>query len=415
MPGPTARVVSAENARRLVVSRQRLAGPRPAGDAAGLMEVARDLNCLQLDPISVVARSHEIVLWSRLGSYDRTALDRVVWEERRMFEYWAHAASLVLTEDYPIHRRLMLTYPSGRTARSRQVRAWMEANRGLRRAILVRLRRAGPLPGRALQDASDVPWTSGGWTNERNVDQMLDLLMTQGVIMVAGRRGGQKLWDLAERCLPAWTPRERLGDVQTTRRASQLSLRSLGIATAKHIRDNFTAGRYPGLERVLATMRREGLIVSVAVQDEGGRLPGEWFVHAEDVALLERIEGGGWEPRTSLLSPFDNMIRDRQRTEALFGFEYRMEIYVPKAKRRYGYYVLPILHGDRLIGRVDPRMDRERGRLIVNAVHAEPGAPPTPAAGRAVRDTIEELARFTGAREIETAGEVPAPWRAALR
>jgi hypothetical protein len=291
----------------------------------------------------------------------------------------------------------------------------MEANRGLRRAILVRLRRAGPLPGRALQDASDVPWTSGGWTNERNVDQMLDLLMTQGVIMVAGRRGGQKLWDLAERCLPAWTPRERLGDVQTTRRASQLSLRSLGIATAKHIRDNFTAGRYPALDRVLATMQREALIVPVAVEEEGGRLPGRWFVHAEDLALLDRIEGGGWEPRTSLLSPFDNMIRDRQRTEALFGFEYRMEIYVPKAKRRYGYYVLPILHGDRLIGRVDPRMDRELGRLIVNAVHAEPGAPPTPAAGRAVREAIEELARFTGAREIETAGEVPAPWRAALR
>jgi uncharacterized protein len=415
MPGPSARVVSAENARRLVVSRQRLAGPRPTGDAAGLMEVARDLNCLQIDPISVVARSHEIVLWSRLGSYDRAAFDRLVWAERMLFEYWAHAASLVLTEDYPIHRRLMLTYPSGRTARSREVRAWMEANRGLRRAILVRLRRAGPLPGRALQDASDVPWTSGGWTNERNVDQMLDLLMTQGVIMVAGRRGGQKLWDLAERCLPAWNPRERLGDVQTTRRASQLSLRSLGIATAKHIRDNFTAGRYPGLERVLETMRREGLIVPIAVEEEGARLPGEWFVHAEDIPLLDRIEGGGWEPRTSFLSPFDNMIRDRQRTEALFGFEYRMEIYVPKEKRRYGYYVLPILHGDRLIGRVDPRMDRERGRLIVNAVHAEPGAPPTPDAGRAVRGAIEELARFTGAREIETAGEAPAPWRTALR
>ena len=222
MTGPTARVVSAETARRLVVSRQRLAGPRPAGDAAGLMEVARDLNCLQLDPISVVARSHEIVLWSRLGSYDRVAFDRVVWTERRMFEYWAHAASLVLTEDYPIHRRLMLTYRAG-GPRGRGRRAWMEANRGLRRAILVRLRRAGPLPGRALRDASDMPWTSGGWTNERNVDQMLDLLMTQGVIMVAGRRGGQKLWDLARAVPPGVDSQERLGDVQTTARLATLA------------------------------------------------------------------------------------------------------------------------------------------------------------------------------------------------
>ena len=195
----------------------------------------------------------------------------------------------------------------------------------------------------------------------------------------------------------------------------ELGLRSLGIATAKHIRDNFTAGRYPGLERVLQTMQREGLIVPVAIDENGGRLPGDWLVHAEDLALLDRIEGGAWEPRTSLLSPFDNMIRDRQRTKMLFGFEYRMEIYVPKAKRRYGYYVLPILNGDRLIGRVDPRMDRQRRRLIVNAVHAEPGAPPTRAAGGAVREAIEKLAEFTGAREIDTAGEVPAPWRAALR
>ena len=382
------------------------------------MEVVRDLNCLQLDPISVVARSHELVLWSRLGTYDRSAFDRLLWDERRLFEYWAHGASIVLTEDYPIHRRLMRAYRTGATTRSRRALAWMEQNRALRRSILVRLRRSGPLPSRALAAEAEVGWRSGGWANERNVDQMLDLLWTQGVIMVAGRRGGQKLWDLTERCLPPWTPRDRLGEVQVSRRAAELSLRSLGVATAKHIRDNFTVGRYPGLPRVLATMEREGTVTRLTIADAGvpsgdGRSGArDWFVHAEDVPLLDRIEAGEWEPRTTLLSPFDNLIRDRARMEMLFRFDYRMEIYVPKAKRRWGYYVLPIVSGDRLVGRVDPQLDRAGGRLVVNAVHAESDAPA--AAGRPLRDAIEDLAAFLGASDVELPRSVPAIWERAL-
>jgi uncharacterized protein len=399
-------------ARRMAVALQRLAGPRPAVAADGIMQVARAINCLQLDPISVVAHSHELVLWSRLGAYDRAALDRLLWSERRLFEYWAHGASIVLIEDYPIHRRLMRWYRTGGTVRSRRVLEWVENNRALRRSILSRLRRDGPLPTRSLEDTSDVGWRSGGWTNERNVDQMLDALWTQGLVMIAARQGGRKLWDLAERCLPDSTPRDRLGDVQTTRRAAELSLRSLGVATTKNIRDNFTVGLYPGLERVLADLERRGSIIRISVIDAGVPLPGAWFVHGDDVELLDRIEAGEWEPRTTMLSPFDNLIRDRARMEALFGFDYRMEIYVPKPKRRWGYYVLPVLDGDRLIGRVDPQLDRAGGRLIVNAVHAEDDVPAR--SGRSVRECLEELAGFLGAAEIEFAGPVPSPWERSL-
>jgi uncharacterized protein len=413
MPTPV-RTITVSTARRLALSRQRLCGPRPPGDAPGIMEIVRRLNCLQLDPISVVARSHELVLWSRLGSYDRAALDRLLWEERALFEYWAHGASIVLTEDYPVHRLLMRSYPSGRTARSRRVQEWLEANRDLRHSILLRLRRKGPLPARALEDASQVGWTAGGWTDDRNVNEMLDVLWTQGFVMVAGRRGGQKLWDLSERCLPDWTPRERLGPLQATRRAAELSLRSLGVATAGHIRGNFTQRRYPGFERILVRMLREGSVVPVGVEDPRGRLPGVWLVHAEDVGMLDRLEAGVCQPRTTLLSPFDNLIRDRARMELLFDFDYRMEIYVPKAKRRYGYYVLPVLHGERLIGRTDLAMDRRREVLVVRAAHAEPGAPATKTAARAVARAVKELAGFLGARGIEVEGVAPDLWRAAL-
>jgi uncharacterized protein YcaQ len=400
------RVVTLGTARRLAVTRQRLAGPTVTPDREGIMDVTRDLGCLQLDPISVVARSHLLVLWSRLGVYDRGELDALLWEERRLFEYWAHAASIVLTEDYPIHSWLMRRYPRPIYAHGRRTAQWLEANQALRRHVLAELRRRGPIRARELEDRSDRPWRSGGWTNERNVTRMLDVLWTQGKVMVAGRMGLEKTYDLAEKLLPQWTPRQRLSDRELSRRAAQRSLRALGVATASNIERHFTLNRYPDLAGTLATLEREGAIDRVAIADR----PGVWFVHAEDRSLMDRIEGGEWEPRTTLLSPFDNLIYERDRTELLFGFRFRTEIYVPKSKRQYGYYLLPILHGDELIGRVDAAMDRKQGVLRLHAVHAEAGAPMTLRAGRAIGGAVEGLAAFLGARTVDVAGSVPDRW-----
>jgi uncharacterized protein YcaQ len=236
---------------------------------------------------------------------------------------------------------------------------------------------------------------------------MIDILWTQGKVMVAGRMGLEKTYDLTERLLPDWTPRERLSDRELSRRAAQRSLRALGVGTARNIENHFTLNRYPNLADALAALQRSGLIEPVRVAD----WPGEWFVHAEDLPLLDRIESGEWEPRTTLLSPFDNLIYERARTELLFGFRFRTEIYVPKAKRQYGYYLLPILHGDRLIGRVDAAMDRTQGRLVVKAVHAEPDGPVTLRAGRAVGGAIASLAEFLGASAVDVAGPVPDRWK----
>jgi uncharacterized protein YcaQ len=215
--------------------------------------------------------------------------------------------------------------------------------------------------------------------------------------------------------LPDWTPREVRESREIVEGAAQRSLRALGVATPAQIQNHFIRGRYPGLAATLAQLEREGRIVRVRITGDGeDGWPGTWFVHSEDLLLIEQIENGTWEGRTTLLSPFDNLICDRARTERLFDFHFRIEIYVPKAKREYGYYVLPILHGDRLIGRIDPVMDRRAGRLTVNAVYAEPGAPDNSATGMAVAGAVEQLATFLGASEI-VYGTVPECWKLALR
>jgi len=377
------------------------------------MNVMRDLGCLQIDPISAVARSPLLVLWSRLGAYDAAHVDTLLWRERRLFEYWAHCASIVLTEDFPIHSWLMRNHATDDSAWSRGVRQWIRDNNVLLRAVLARIRRNGPLPARGIAEDGVAPraWVSTGWTSGRNVSRMLDFLWLEGKIMVAGREGLQKVWDLTERCLPAWTPREKWSEREIVRTAAQKSLRALGVATTRQISQHFIRGRYPNLPDALNELESEGQIERVQIMDDGAAWRGEWYIHTEDVPLLERL-ARDWQPRTTLLSPFDNLICDRARTNLLFDFDYTMEIYVPAAKRKYGYYVLPILHGDRLIGRINPTMNRENARLMINAVYAERDAPQ--AAARAIAGAVQDLAAFLGAKEIVYSRRVPAAWRRRL-
>ena len=401
--------------RRLYLTRQHLAGPiATVGRPDDLMPTIRDVTCLQLDPIRVVERNHLLLLWSRVGAFDPALLDTLLWGERSLFEYWAYAASIVLTADYPIHSMLMRRYRTGDTARARRRHDWVRANERLRREITSRIRNEGALRGRDFENRADRRWESTGWTGGRDVDQMLHYLWIQGRLMVTRRQGVEKWWDLSERVLPAWTPKERLTERQVVRRAALRALRSLGVARRKDIESSFTVGRYPGLRDVLAGSERSGAITRVRVRGPDSHLPGEWFVRSDEMDTLADLSGGGWTPRTTLLSPFDPVARER--AELLFGFGHKMEIYVPKQRRRYGYYVMPILHGDRFIGRLDPAMDRKSGRLTINAVHAEPDAPADTATGRAIRASVDDLARFLGAGEVTLAGATgPPEWRRALR
>jgi uncharacterized protein YcaQ len=401
------RTISPTIARRLAVQRQGLAGER----REGIMELVRQIGCLQLDPTKVVERSHLLVLWSRLGTFDRAELDRLLWEERRLFEYWAHAASIVLTEDYPIHMSRMGTYRRGRggSPSSRRFKEWAAQNAALRRHVISELRRNGPLPLSAFENRSSRSWRSTGGTAGREVDRMLGYLWMSGAVMVAGRRQGQRWWDLAERLLPDWTPKDRLSESEITRRTAQRSLRALGVARLQDINHHFVQGR-PGLREVLTELEKSGTIVQVGIKDGSQSWPGVWYMHREDLRLIDQLEGRGWSPRTTLLSPFDNLIINRARTELLFGFHFRMEIYVPPSLRQHGYYVLPVLHGDQLAGRLDVAVSRAEQELQVRAAFAEKGAD-TPEVGKGVALALASLAGFVGANRISAPRKLPRNWK----
>lgn len=404
------RTISPATARRLAISAQRLTGPRPKPNAESMLQLFRDLRCVQIDPIRAVERTELLVLWSRLGNFDPTLLEQLLWQDKTLFEYWAHCASIVLTEDYPIFRHQMAEY----IKKYPQDQAWLATNGAQRDHIYERLRSAGPHSTAEFDDLIERQWQSSGWNGNRNVGMVLMFLWLGGELAVAGRNGNKKLWHLAEEWLPEWTPREELAPEELTNLAAQHALRSLGAGSARHIRQHFIRAKYPKLEQVLKQLIKEGKVEPLQVVEKGQPWKDTWYIHTDRIPLLEQIDAGDWRGRTVLLSPFDNLICDRVRTEQLFNFYYRIEIYVPKAKRQFGYYVLPILHGDRLIGRVDSRMERKEGRYYVDNIYAEDGAPMTKKAGREIGQALRNLGDFLGATEVRYGDNIPAAWRAAL-
>jgi uncharacterized protein len=349
-------------ARRIAVRAQLLDAPRPSD----LLAVVRRLTFLQVDPTAAVAPSADLVLWSRLGSsYRPDELTRAI-EERTLFELDA----LVRPID---DLGLVLAGAAGRPTHERS-RAWLRANEGFRRDVLDLLARSGPLPSRGIPDTCAVPWASTGWTHDRNVTRLLELLAVRGEVAIAGRSGRERLWDLPERVYPAGAEVPSVEEAQRLRNERRLA--SLGIARERR-----------------AAMPLEpvdvGTVGEPAVVED---TRGEWRV---DPAAL----GDDFQGRTALLSPFDRLVYDRVRAEELFDFEYTLEMYKPAARRRWGYYALPVLHEDRLVGKVDAAADRRASVLRVHAIHED--VPFTRAIDEAVRAELEDLASWLGLAAIE--------------
>jgi len=344
-----------EQARRIAVRAQLLDAHRPAD----LLEVVRRLTFLQIDPTAAIAPSADLVAWSRLGSaYEPAQLKRAL-EDRTLFE---HDALVRPIEDVGLVLAGAEDFPHYDTSRE-----WLRANDGFRRDILALLGRSGPLASREIPDTSVLPWGSSGWTNNRNVTQMLEFLMMRGEIAIAGRSGRERLWDLAERVYPSGVDVPSVEEAERIRNERRLA--SLGIARSK--------GTKLPIEQVTVGDAGEAAIV------EG--VKGEWRV---EPALLD----GELEGRTALLSPFDRLVYDRKRAVELFDFEYTLEMYKPAAKRRWGYFALPILQHDRLVGKVDAIADRKAGVLRVNTIHEDVKL--TQTMRRAVRDELESLASW---------------------
>ena len=300
------RIVTPEEARRIAVRAQLL-----DGSATTVLDTVRRLGFLQLDPIATVATPQHLVLWSRLGAYDIAELDRLLWDEKKLYEWNA----FIWPEEALPYIRARMRRRSRAYAWERRAEEFLATNARYKRHVLRELERNGPMLSRELEDHSVRTFESGGWWGNRNVAVMLEILHGRGRVAIVGRRNGQRLWDLGER----WYPEvERIPLREAERQRAERRFRALGVRLT----------------------------------------PEGWEAHPD-------VPDGPVPDRVTFLSPFDRLIHDRDRTEALFDFRYRLEMYVPRAKREYGYYVLPILVGDRLVGRIEPLFDRTSGELEV--------------------------------------------------
>jgi len=409
----------------LFLERQHLDRPRGRRlTAASLTRFAEDAGGIQLDSINVVERAHHLTLWSRFDVYDRRTLDRLGYGRRLLYEYWAHAACLVPIAHVPMWRHVM--HDLRWSSRGPLWRRWRRSNAGLLREVEAAIRERGPLASADFEDSG--PGRRGGWWNRKPASRALDYLWMSGQTAVHSRVNFHKRYDLLERVLPAGNGAERPTETDFWRWHLRRSLHAMGAATAADLRMYLS---FPaGTEARRATLRdalREGEVVEVAVESPGK--PAVWYALSDDLPALERAGARRARSRgTALLSPFDSLLWHRERVRRLFGYDYTIEVYVPAAKRRHGYYSLPILHDGHIIGRLDPKTHREARRLELKAVHFEPwfaagrpapgafAAPVDRDAGLAgVAEAVSSLARFVGADAVQLGRVFPATLAPALR
>jgi uncharacterized protein len=408
---------SLESVRRLAVRKQHLAGPTPTGDRAeAILSVVRDVAFVQWDPVTIVAPSHLLSLRCRLDDFRPADLDRLLWNEKKLFQHWTPIASIVLTEDYPLYRSLMDRYPDSMSPSwgSQRARAkkFLTAHAALRRKMLAELR-GGPLQLGQFADHARTKRSDGDWSPSSDVSHMLYHLTMSGEVMVVGHEGSQNLWGLSDRFLPADVDRAVWSAERTEREAAQRAIRALGTATPREIVLYFVRGRYEHLTATLARLQDESLIHRVTVDGLGAR--DERYIHHEDLRRLESAATPTARPRVALVPPFDSMVGDQGRLRRLFAFDYVREQFLPREKRRFGTYVLPIVWDEKFIGRIDPRLDKANRELVINAVHAEADAPHDPAVAEAISDEIGRLAEFVGAKRVRYTARVPARWKQSLR
>ncbi|WP_130449833.1 DNA glycosylase AlkZ-like family protein [Kribbella rubisoli] len=353
--------LSKRDARRLAVRAQLLTSERPDD----LFDIVRGLNAIQLDQTAYVAPNADLVAWSRLGSsYDAAELADAL-ATQQLLELRGFVR---LPETLALFRAQMEAWPSdGESLDWQQYRGdWVKSNEGCRLDILERLRQDGPLVMRELPDTCVRPWKSSGWTNNRNVSQLLEFMIQRGEVAIAGRDGRDRLWDLASRIYPdePVVPLEKAARIREEQRLS-----SMGILRAK-------GPACPG-EPLDAGEAGERAVV------DGVR--GEWRIDPE-------LLGQPFTGRTAILSPLDRLVYDRKRLGEIFDFDYQLEMYKPVAKRRWGYFALPILHNDRLVGKVDAMSDRKAGIFRVDAIHEDEPFSKTLTA--AVHREIRDLAKW---------------------
>jgi uncharacterized protein len=381
--------LSLAQARRVALAAQGFGAKRPAAVNQGhLRRTVERLGLHQIDSVNVLVRAHYLPAFSRLGVYDRALLDRSAWgrpSERRLFEYWAHEASLLPLDMHPLLRWRMALADRGEIG-WKSMRAFATDHRSEAEAVLKRIRDEGPLAASDFQEGK----SRSGWWEWGDTKRALEWLFWAGHVTTRTRRGSfERVYDLTERVIPPATlalPTPAPADAR--RRLIEHSAKTLGIASAGDLRDYFRLGVEEARQAVAELVEDESLL-PVTVQ--GWRQPA--FLH-RDAVRPRRIKG------QALLAPFDPLVWERARTERLFGFRYRIEIYTPADKRVHGYYVLPFLMDDRLVARADLKADRQRSRLLLRAVTFEPDAPAE--TGQRLGAELELMAKWLHLEGVET-------------
>jgi uncharacterized protein YcaQ len=411
----------------LFLERQHLRLPRAnAFSPSRVVQFVTDVGGLQIDSINVIDRAHYLTVWSRFGAYDRTGFDRLVYDQRALFEYWAHAACFVPTAHFTSWRRAMLDYHT----RSRGWARWLKKNRGTLAVVEQAVRDGGPL---GSADFADPRRRRGaaGWWNWKPTTHALDYLWMSGRTFVHSRRHFQKRFDLAERLMPEALAEAPLDTDGFQRWHLRQSLRAMGAATESDLKMYLTFPRVGVKERRrwLDRLLESGEVREIEVEGPEGLSPAHWYALAEDVpALAASSRRRHGSTGTTLLAPFDSFLWHRDRTLRLFGFRYTIEVYTPGHRRTHGYYTLPILHDGQLIGRVDPKIHRSERRLEIKAVHferwfARGAKPPAASWGTVDRDealvgladAFRSLATFVGADTVMLGRVTPMALRAPLK
>lgn len=394
-------------ARAMLLAAQGLLEP-PAAPAtkADVLAAIRRMGVLQIDTIHVVARSPYLVLWSRLGAYEPCWLDELL-AEGALFEYWAHAACFLPIEAFALYRGQMLE----RRGPGKRWGSWAAENAAVVERVHERVRAYGPVRSADFEREE----RGGTWWDWKPQKLALELLFDQGHLMIARRERFQRVYDLQERVLPGWDEADAASPAEVRRHHLLDGVRCLGLARAAWVPDY---RRIPkkGVAAELRALAEQGELIAVHVT--GWDAPG--YVHPEHRALLERAAAGALVPTTTtLLSPFDPVVWDRERALALFDFFYRIEVYTPAAKRTYGYFTLPILHRGRIIGRLDPKAHRAEGVFELRNLHLEPWTPLTDELVAELAEAVSACAAWHGTPELRSGRSDPPELaellRAALR
>lgn len=400
--------LSLKEARRLMIGAQLLAGKPPKRPTKQMMrDTIRHLGALQIDSISVVARSHHIVMWSRMGNHPPEWLDELLNSDRALFEYWAHAAAFVPIEHYPYFRRMMLEHRDGTgNAWSKRSRQWIQEHQELIDGVIAHVRDNGPVSSSSFAAPEGTerarPWA---WYGNKPTNIALEVLWTNGTLMIDRREKFQRWYDLTERVHPTWDDRLIPSIEEERNTLAALALTALGVTTARWLPDYFRKNWGSG---PLPSRATHGILEHLV--DTGFATPARIEGIADDAyvqtALLDRKIPLS---RTTLLSPFDSLVWDRRRAAELFGFPLMLEAYTPAPKRQYGYFSLPILYRDQLVGRLDPKAERKTGLFVVKALHLEPWF-----AGKdddrfyaALATTLRDFASFNGCSNFAVERSVP--------